>query len=281
MLELRDLTYRIREKALVEGVGLALHPGEVVAAVGANGAGKTTLLRLLSGELTPTSGSVHLDGRPLADVDPERLARRRAVLPQQSALTFSFSSVDVVRLGRTPHATTGATDLDIARAAMEAAGVAHLAAQRYPTLSGGEQQRVHLARTLAQIWEADSDSDSGRYLLLDEPTASLDLAHQHAVLRIARQCAQAGFGVLAVLHDLNLAAQYADRIAVLRRGRLMAEGTPAGVLTAETIYDAFDIAVLIAEHPRVDCPLVVPIPEHDAASPAPSPDATRQAAALS
>ncbi len=259
MMHLHDATYRIGPNTLVDGVTLALRPGEVLAVVGANGAGKTTLLRLLSGELRPSSGAVCLDGRPLGAFAPEHLARRRAVLPQHSTLGFGFSVQEVVLLGRTPHRTPPARDLEIAAGAMQAAGVAHLAARRYPTLSGGEQQRVHLARALAQIWEASGPG--ARYLLLDEPTASLDLAHQHAVLGVARRCAAAGVGVLAVLHDLNLAAQHADRIAVLRRGRLLAEGPPEAVLTPEIIRRAFDISVLVTRHPCATCPLVVPIPD--------------------
>lgn len=259
MIQLQDVTYRVGSKALLDGVTLALRPGEVLAVVGANGAGKTTLLRLLSGERAPSDGTAHLDGQPLGSFDPKTLARRRAVLPQQSTLGFGFSVLEVVLLGRTPHRTAHARDLDIVGHAMRAAGVSHLGSRRYPTLSGGEQQRVHFARALAQIWEAPEQA--GRYLLLDEPTASLDLAHQHSVLRTARRCAAAGVGVLAVLHDLNLAAQHADRIAVLCRGRLVAEGAPEAVLTSEIILRAFDISVLVTEHPCATCPLVVPVPE--------------------
>ena len=270
MIELRHVSYRVGQKALVDGVDLRLRPGEVLAIVGANGAGKTTLLRLASGEIAPTGGAVHLDRRPLPSFDAERLGRRRAVLPQQSTLAFGFSALEVVLLGRTPHRSTRACSLDVARGAMRAAGVFHLAARRYPTLSGGEQQRVHLARALAQIWEAPEGGEGGaRYLLLDEPTASLDLAHQHATLRTARRCAEAGVGVLAVLHDLNLAAQHADRIAVLHRGRLVAVGPPPDVLTSDVIGLAFDVAVLVTEHPCAACPLVVPVPEGADVRPAP------------
>lgn len=261
-LAVERATVRVSGRVLVREVDLAVGPGEVVAVVGANGAGKTTLLRLLSGDLRPSAGQVKLDGRPLPAWPPEALARRRAVLPQQPSLAFGFSALEVVLLGRTPHRSAPAHDLDVAYQAMQAAGVLPFAARSYPTLSGGEQQRVHLARALAQIWDAPADAATGsRYLLLDEPTASLDLAHQHAVLRTARRCAQAGVGVLAVLHDLNLAAQHADRIAVLRQGRLLAEGPPATVLTPNVVEQAFDVAVLVTDHPCAACPLVVPVPE--------------------
>ncbi|MEM1125017.1 MAG: heme ABC transporter ATP-binding protein [Bacteroidota bacterium] len=260
MLVADHVSVRLGRSTLLDDVSVHLAPGEVLAVVGANGAGKTTLMRLLSGEQTPTEGTVRLGETPLDQFSADDLARCRGVLPQHASLAFGFTVEEVVLLGRTPHRTRATEDDEIARAALHAAGVHHLLGRSYPTLSGGEQQRVHLARTLAQIWEAPSPP-SPRYLLLDEPTASLDLAHQHAVLRTARRCAQADVGVLAVLHDLNLAAQYAHRIAVLKHGQLVAEGPPATVLTPEVIQHAFDVAVLITDHPRADCPLVVPVPE--------------------
>ena len=259
MLALHDATVRIGPATLLDGVSLAVRPGEVLAVVGPNGAGKTTALRALSGESAPTAGAATLDGAPLADVGSGPLALRRAVMPQASSLPFDFSVLEVVLLGRTPHRSTRAADLDAASRAMDAAGVAAFADRRYPTLSGGEQQRVHLARALAQL---DGPATAGpRYLLLDEPTSALDLAHQHAVLRTARRRAAAGDGVLAVLHDLNHAAQYADRVAVLAAGRLVACGAPRDVLTAEVVAEAFGVAVVVTDHPCAACPLVVPVPD--------------------
>ena len=161
----------------------------------------------------------------------------------------------MVLLGRTPHRTTRAADLDAAERAMRRADVLDLADRRYPTLSGGEKQRVHLARALAQL----DGSDGDRYLLLDEPTSALDLGHQHAVLGVARREAEAGVGVLAVLHDLNLAAQYADRIAVLAAGHLVALGTADAVLTPAVVRCAFGISVVVTRNPCAACPLVVPV----------------------
>ena len=260
MLTLDAATVRIGASTLVDGLSLGVAPGEVVAVVGPNGAGKTTALRLLAGELAPTAGAVRLDGAPLAAAAPRALAQRRAVLPQASALAFGFDVLDVVLLGRTPWRTGRAADLAAAGRAMTAAGVAHLARRRYPSLSGGEQQRVHLARALAQL---DADAPAGRYLLLDEPTSALDLAHQHAVLRVARRQAEAGVGVLAILHDLNLAAQYADRIAVLAAGRLVALGAPDAVLTPTVVRCAFGISVVVTRNPCAACPMVVPTVEAD------------------
>lgn len=259
MLALESVRVRIGDAVLLDGVSLVVQPGEVVAVVGANGAGKSTLLKVAAGERSPSAGRVTLDGRPLGAFSPEALALRRAVLPQHSALQFGFTAAEVVRLGRTPHAgrATRAQDEAAVERALAQAGVSHLAGRRYPTLSGGEQQRVHLARTLAQL---DGRHDEPRYLLLDEPTASLDLAHQHAVLRTARALAEAGTGVLVVLHDLNLAAQYADRLAVLRRGRLLADGPPAEVLDPALVHAAFDVVVTVLPHPCLTCPLVVALP---------------------
>jgi len=257
MLALDQATVRVGGATLLDGLSLAVAPGEVVAVVGPNGAGKTTALRLLAGETTPTAGRSTLDGRALGDWAPDALALRRAVLPQQSALASGFSALDVVLLGRTPHRATRDADRQSAARAMARAGVLGLAGRRYPTLSGGEQQRVHLARALAQL----DGTEGARYLLLDEPTSALDLAHQHAVLRVARREAAAGVGVLAVLHDLNLAAQYADRIAVLAAGKLVALGTAEHVLTPAVVRCAFGISVVVTQNPCAACPLVVPVPE--------------------
>ncbi|HEX9952603.1 MAG TPA: heme ABC transporter ATP-binding protein [Rubricoccaceae bacterium] len=263
MLALDSVTVRAGQATLLDALSLHVAPGEVVAVVGPNGAGKTTALRVLAGETVPANGRVLLDGRPLAETPAAALALRRAVLPQESALAFGFTALDVVLLGRTPHRSTRRDDLAAAGSAMAQAGVDGLADRRYPTLSGGERQRVHLARALAQLdGTASGDgAPAGRYLLLDEPTSALDLGHQHAVLKTARRQAAEGVGVLAVLHDLNLAAQYADRIAVLAAGRLVAVGPPHAVLTPTIVRCAFGITVMVTAHPCAACPLVVPVPD--------------------
>ncbi len=262
MLALDSVTVRAGQATLLDALSLSVAPGEVLAVVGPNGAGKTTALRVLAGETTPAAGEARLGGRLLADVAD--LARRRAVLPQESGLAFGFTALDVVLLGRTPWRASRRDDLAAAARAMAQASVEHLAGRRYPTLSGGERQRVHLARALAQIdgpAASDGGAPAGRYLLLDEPTSALDLGHQHGVLRTARRVASEGVGVLAVLHDLNLAAQYADRIAVLAAGRLLAVGTPGSVLTPTVVRCAFGITVMVTAHPCAACPLVVPVPD--------------------
>ncbi len=253
-----QITVHIGHTTLIEDISLTIPPGKIVALVGANGAGKSTLLRVLAGELSPTSGTVHVAERPLSAWDKRDLAKVRAILPQASGLAFGFTAFEVVLMGRTPHVNSHETRQDhlIALSAMRLTHTDHLVGRVYTTLSGGERQRVQLARVLAQIWQGSSP----RYLLLDEPTNNLDLAHQHTTLHLAQQFAARGVGVLAILHDLNLAAQVADHILVLKAGRMYAAGTPTQVLTTEVIQAAFDLPVLIQPHPCYSCPLVIPLP---------------------
>lgn len=257
-------------RALLRDLELAVRPGEVLIVLGANGAGKSTLLRCLSGELTPDDGMLSLNGQALATWTPRDCAKRRATLPQQSLLNFPFTALEVALMGRIPHGGPRRADIDIATQALAAAEAAHLAERRYTTLSGGERQRVHLARVLAQVWQP-LPTDEPRYLLLDEPTANLDLSHQHTTLGLMRQWAWCGLGVLVVLHDLNLAAQYGDRIAVLKEGRLAAVGEPRGVLEPALIAEAFGLPVRVIAHPELDCPLVITTRQGARAAPTCSP----------
>ncbi|MBX3015570.1 MAG: heme ABC transporter ATP-binding protein [Caldilineaceae bacterium] len=262
------VSVRVGSTTLLDRVSLTLAPGELVAVVGTNGAGKSTLLRVLIGDLRPWTGEVRLAGRPLTAWKGREVARMRAVLPQDSALTFPFTALEVVLMGRAPHCGTQERPVDyaIANAALAATDALPLAERLYPTLSGGERQRVQLARVLAQIWEAPPDAPlvsphrqtgQERYLLLDEPTSNLDLAHQHATLRVTRTLAQTGVGVLAIVHDLNLAAQYADRVVVLKGGTLMAAGPTPEILTPTILSKAFAIPVSVIPHPTLPCPLVI------------------------
>lgn len=231
-----NLTVKAGGRAILDDVTLDLGPGEVVAVVGPNGAGKSTLLRALSGETRLAAGDVTLNERTLGALSADECALQRAVLPQSPSLAFPFRVCDVVELGRYPHrGQASAAEHHAAIAgAMEAADVLDLALRDCRTLSGGELHRVHFARTLAQVWAPLADKRT-RYLLLDEPTSSLDLAHQGLVLSRAATFAAAGCGVLAILHDLTLAAAFADRIVVMDKGRIAAQGKPKEVLTAELI----------------------------------------------
>ncbi len=242
MIEARHVSVRRRQRLVLQEVSMTLTPGELLVVMGPNGAGKSTLVDALAGTLTPASGSVLLDGRPLAEWEPRALARRRAVLPQATQVSVALRAWQVVALGRLAHAgqAAAASDQQAVRDALARADAGALALRSYATLSGGERQRVQLARVLAQL---DGPLAPSRFLLLDEPTASLDPQHQHALLDAARQLAAEGYGVLAVLHDANLAAQYADRVVVLDKGHVAAQGVPAEVLEEQLIRRVFAVTL--------------------------------------
>jgi iron complex transport system ATP-binding protein len=271
MLEAIDVSLSFQRRALLRGVSLTIRSGEVLALVGVNGAGKSTLLKILAGDRSPDAGRVKLAGRLLPDWSLTELARRRAVLPQDSRLAFPFSALEVVLMGRFPYSGgyPSRQDIRLARAVMEDLDVIHLQDRLYPTLSGGERARVQLSRALCQL--LDNGTPEPCALLLDEPTASLDLAHQHTALAAARRFAREENGaVCAVLHDLNLAAQYADRIAVLAEGRIVACGPPWEVLTEAILGSAFEVEVLVGRHPKLDCPWIATAPNTKTISPSPS-----------
>jgi heme transport system ATP-binding protein len=254
-LEARAVSLSISGVKLLDSISLPVEPGQVTAVLGPNGAGKTSLLRVLTGELQPDAGEVLLDGQPLPNWAGMQRARSLAVLPQHSLLNFPFYAEEVVMLGRTPHDTGRKQDEDIVQQALEAVDCKHLASRVYTHLSGGEKQRVQLARVLAQVWEPLAGAQ--RYLVLDEPTSSLDLAHQRLTLEVVRNLSDRNVGVLLVLHDLNLAARCADQMVLLQCGRIAVSGEPAAVLTKENISDVFQVEASIGEHPTDGTPLVI------------------------
>lgn len=249
MIRAEGVTVELGGRAVVREVDLAVSTGELLALVGPNGAGKSTLLSALSGERRPDAGRVLLDERPVDGIDPLELARIRSVLTQDNAVSFPFRVAEVVEMGRSPWARTPAREADEAAiaAALERADVAHLVARRFTELSGGERARVSLARVLAQDTPV---------VLLDEPTAALDLRHQEDVLRIARTLASEGRTVVVVLHDLSLAGAYADRVALLEDGRLRALGAPVEVLTEQLVAEVYRLPVEVLV--RDGRPLIVP-----------------------
>jgi iron complex transport system ATP-binding protein len=242
MLIAHDIVVRRGGRALLDRVSLPVPCGSVTALLGANGAGKSTLLRALAGELACDAGRVTLDAQPLAQLHRTSRARRIAVLTQNAPPQPGWRVDELVALGRTPHGTSR-DDPRLVRAALAQVGLSAFAARDMASLSGGEQQRVHLARCLVQL---ESEDTAPRFLLLDEPTASLDLAQQHRVLRLVRHFAQRGWGVLTILHDLHLAAAYADRLALLAGGRLLAHGTVRDVLQPALIEAAYGMRVRAA-----------------------------------
>ncbi|MCC6487231.1 MAG: heme ABC transporter ATP-binding protein [Candidatus Hydrogenedentes bacterium] len=252
MLKAENLGYRVGTRWLVNDVSLHVEPGEFWVIGGANGAGKSTLLRLLSGELAPHSGHVELKGTPLRAYEPRALARLRACLAQDLSASFPFTAYEVALMGRIPWQGQWASrphDHYIAKEALAEAGVAHLESRDYPSLSGGERRRVDMARTIAQ---------EPKLLLLDEPTNHLDAKHQIELMEWCWRHTRQGGCAVAVLHDLNLAARFADRILLLKDGHAAALGTPEEVLTPENLRACFNLECVIWRHPS-GCPWVVPV----------------------
>ena len=256
LVTLENVAFSRGGRTLLEAINLSIYSGELCMLIGPNGAGKSTLLGLLAGDVAPTCGRritpawVH--------AGPAWLARHRAVLPQQSNLKFDFKAQEVVALSRTPHATGVRRDREIVHEALAAMDVVHLADASYTRLSGGERQRVQLARVLAQVWQAVDDAP--RLLLLDEPTAALDLAHQrqlmHALVDLV-EASHGGLGVVAVMHDLNLAAAYAQRVICLSQGQMAAAGPVQQVLSPALIGEVFSCDVRVLSHPDTGRPVLV------------------------
>jgi iron complex transport system ATP-binding protein len=249
MLRVERVGIQASSRWLVRDVSFTLERGEVLAILGPNGAGKSTLLAALAGDITPAEGHILLGDRPLASYKAIDLAQRRAVLPQQTFVQFAFTAREIVEMGRAaidPERVDRAV-IDRVLRETEAYDLQH---RVFPTLSVGEQSRVSLARVLAQETPV---------LLLDEPTAALDLRHQQLVMELARQMAERGAALAVVLHDLNLASAYADRILLLREGRLAALGSPRETLTEPLLSDIFGCRVSVMPHPDTGLPLVLPM----------------------
>ena len=237
--------------------------GDLVGIVGPNGSGKTTLLRLVTGVLSPQSGKILVDGADLTTLSTKQRARLVSIVPQDPQLPLSYTVLDLVLMGRNPHLKLlqweGRRDLEIAIHAMEMTGIDHLAGRAIGTLSGGERQRAVVAMALAQ---------EAPVMLLDEPTSSLDLSHQSRVMDLVRKAQrERGGSVLVAMHDLNLAAQYCDRLVMLSNGRCYVDGVPGDVLTPEHIYNVYGVRVAVLSHPVTGVPVVVPLPDGLGASP--------------
>ena len=235
-LEAQGVTVYAGKKVLIQNIDFAITPGSLHVILGPNGAGKSTLLRTLTGEHPADSGTISLDGRLLRDYDSIELAKRRACLPQSSTLSFPFTIGEVVTIGRHPHCETAVATKAIVDAALEKVGLISRMNESYLHLSGGEKQRVHLARILCQLEEPE-----GRVLLLDEPTGSLDLTYQQLVFSIAREWASKGASVCVVLHDLNQAMCFAHEVTVMHKGQVVGQGSPDKVLTSELIESVYSV----------------------------------------
>jgi iron complex transport system ATP-binding protein len=261
MLQVTGLTAGYGDRVVLDGVDLGVTRGELLAVVGPNGCGKTTLLRAISGVLPIGAGSILIGDVSVATMRPPQMARRVAVVAQAAALPEGFSAFEVALMGRAPHLrllqSEGSRDRAIVRAAMERTGCWDLRSRPVEELSGGERQRVVIARALAQEPEL---------LLLDEPTSHLDVRHQVAAFRLVRElCAERGLAAVAVVHDLTLAAMFADRVALMSRGRVVGCGTPEAVLDAPAIERVYGLAVRVIAHPATGRPIIVPDALEDAA----------------
>jgi iron complex transport system ATP-binding protein len=254
MLKARGIEVAYGRKSVLHGVDFTARAGEVTAIVGPNGSGKTTLMRALIGEV-PYRGTVEIGGQDIARAKGWQLAARRAVLPQASVLAFPFTVIEVVRMGL----MTGAhgQNESLPQRALAEVGLSGYEGRFFQELSGGEQQRAHLARVLAQVWEPVDDGGP-RWLLLDEPVSSLDIAHQIEVMEIAARYARGGGGVVSVMHDLNLTAVYADRVAIMSAGRLRATGTPDAVMTDAILSEVYGCRVRVGVAPEGARPFVLP-----------------------
>ncbi|KAA9398886.1 heme ABC transporter ATP-binding protein [Haloarcula sp. CBA1130] len=261
MLDVSDLAVSFGGQSVVSGVDFTVDRGSLVGLVGPNGAGKTTVLRTVKGTLDPDRGTVRVDGEPVSDRSAKAVSRLVASTPQSTDLSFDFTVRQTVEMGRTPHLgrfdRMDEADRRAVERAMERASVAQFADRPFTSLSGGERQRVLLARALAQETPV---------LLLDEPTASLDINHAVRTLELVRSLVDSGKAAIAAIHDLNLAARYCDELVLLAGGEVRAAGRPVDVLTSDTLRDAFDAETLVTTQPGTDAPLVTPLAEHESVS---------------
>ncbi|HMF58306.1 MAG TPA: ABC transporter ATP-binding protein [Pyrinomonadaceae bacterium] len=257
MLEARDVSVRYGEREALARVSLVASPGKVVAVIGPNGAGKSTLMRVLNGAIQPASGEIQLDGRSLAHYSRRAVSRRIAVVAQEAELRFPVTVMEFVLGGRYAWSNTGTwgwetfDDLEATRRALSETEMEDFSGRLMNELSGGERQRAVLARALAS---------EAHILLLDEPTANLDLAHQAAMLSLVRlRCDSRNAAAVVVTHDINLAAEFSDRVVLLKNGEALASGSPREVLTAEMLNRLFEIEVLVDANPVSGAPRITPV----------------------
>lgn len=251
----QHIAFSTSKKNILRHVSLEVRPGEFTAVAGPNGAGKSTLLKILSGELMPEPGQVTVNGTPLSHISVRELALLRAVLPQHTSVTFPFTVEEIVALGRSPHTASHRENTEITRQAMLMTDTLRFRDRYWHTLSGGERQRVMLARVIAQI--LPENSETPKYLLLDEPASWLDMARQQEIFSIVKQLCSRNIGVLAVVHDLNLAAAFADRIIFIKNGQVVAEGSISETFTEDTIASVYECPVKIWRESALGVPFVI------------------------
>ena len=253
MIEIKHLSVRIDNKPVLTDINLTIAAGKVTALLGPNGAGKSTLLKSLCQETDIEAGKILLDNRPIHEWDRIELAKTLAVLPQHASLTFPFKVSEVVAMGLYPLSVSRSQGAEIVDQQLHRLDLLSLKHRSYPTLSGGEKQRVQLARVLTQLQQASRPP----ILLLDEPTSALDLAQQHRVLALAKALAhEQNYAVIIVLHDLNQASRYADNLVVLEQGQIVSQGPPGVALSPETIRQVWKYDPLVVKAPDSDIPLL-------------------------
>jgi len=257
MIVASNLTVELSNKRVLHGVSLEARAGELTAIVGPNGSGKTTTLKAIAGE-TAYDGTVRINGDDIATLKPWQLALKRAVLPQATVISFPFTVREIVRMGLSIGRGAGTAQTDrIAQDALDAVDLSGFAGRFYQELSGGEQQRVQMARVLCQIWDPVRNGEPS-FLLLDEPVSSLDIRHQLTIMRLARDFCLRGGGVIAVMHDLNLTAMFADRMILMKGGRVRAAGSPQEVMTDEIMEAVFGCAMRVNVTPQGTVPFILP-----------------------
>jgi iron complex transport system ATP-binding protein len=257
MLRTENIHYSIGKKIILNGISAQFKPGDFNMILGPNGSGKSTFLKIFSGEISKYNGSVYYGDEKIAGIKKEELAKQRAVMSQQPELSFPLTVEEVVMMGRYPHFTFNPNkkDIDICRQVMERMNLSSFSERNYLTLSGGEKQRVQYTRVLAQIWE--KPTAGYRYLFLDEPLTSLDINYQQEFLQIAREFANEHTILIAVMHDINLAIQYADQLYFLKQGNLVVNGSPDKVISPELLKHVFDVDISIIDNPVSKKPLVI------------------------
>lgn len=257
MLRTEGVYYRIGKKLILNNVNAEFLPGEFNMILGPNGSGKSSFLKIFSGEMNATEGTVFYHDENIHSIKKEQLAKYRAVMSQQPELSFPLTVEEVVMMGRYPHFNfnPGKKDEQICYEVIERMNLQSFKDRNYLTLSGGEKQRVHYARVLAQVWEKP---DHGfRYLFLDEPLASLDINYQQEFLQIAKEFTKEHTVLISVIHDINLAIQFGDKLFFFKEGELVSHGKPADIISEELLYNIFDVQTTIISNPHTLQPLVL------------------------
>lgn len=255
MYEASNISFSVRDRIILRDVTLSVQPGEFTAVVGPNGAGKSTLLKALAYEKTNFKGEVKINGKPVKSYSAKSLSLIRAVLPQSSNVQFAFTAEQIVQLGRHAHRSTKIENQKVVDEVMELTSTTEFKDRNYITLSGGEKQRVQMARVLAQVWE---ETVYPRYILLDEPTSNMDIAQQQQLFSLAKMVCNRNIGVMAIVHDLNQAVQFADTLYFLRDGKITASGEAKNVFTKSNIEETFCCRVNVYHDPCNNCPYIIP-----------------------